>query len=174
MNEIWKDIVGYEGCYQVSNLGNVKSFISTYNGNRFYPKELILRQYSNKGYLRVALTDSFGKVKYYLVHRLVLTVFLGYSELDVNHIDGNKKNNRVENLEWVTKSENQIHAYKTGLQNPADNGFKKAITIIKNGVVIGQERSIRELCRKYGLDRRHLQRVIRNGKSYKKYNFELI
>jgi hypothetical protein len=77
-----------------------------------------LRQHETKeGYFRVQLWSG-GFVKHHLVHRLVANAFITNPDgkPQVNHIDGNKKNNNVENLEWVTQSENQIHAYKLGLQ----------------------------------------------------------
>ena len=97
MNEIWKDIDGYEGLYEVSNLGKVKSL-----GNEFSRKEKILKQGKMKnGYLYVILWKE-GKYKTCLVHRLVAQAFLenpnNYS--CVNHKDENKENNCVENLEW--------------------------------------------------------------------------
>jgi hypothetical protein len=119
--EIWKDVIGYEGKYQVSNLGNVKSlarivYISNIPRNRklMYLKPKI----SGVGYHQVCLQKE--SIRFYrLVHRLVAESFLGLNESKkyVNHINGIKTDNRVENLEWLTQSENQLHAYKIGLQN---------------------------------------------------------
>ena len=97
MTEIWKDIKGYEGLYQVSNMGRVKSFNYKNTG-----KEGILNGSKNKrGYKIVHLCKN-GKANHYLVHRLVAIVFIpnpnNYPE--VNHIDENKTNNYVDNLEW--------------------------------------------------------------------------
>ncbi|NFG01740.1 hypothetical protein FCV36_05215 [Clostridium sporogenes] len=112
--EIWKDIKGYEGLYQVSNLGKVKSLITTQSR-----RIGILKSYNHSGYRRINLYKN-GKGKKYYIHRLVAKAFISnvnnYPE--VNHIDGNKQNNRVENLEWCTSSQNQIHAFKIGLQRP--------------------------------------------------------
>lgn len=97
MEEIWKDIVGYEGLYQISNLGNVKSLNWRGHG---YPKNLTPKL-QNSGRYSVQLTVN-GKSKYFLVHRLVAAAFIpnpfGYSE--INHIDENPRNNDVRNLEW--------------------------------------------------------------------------
>ena len=111
MQEIWKDIKGYKGIYQVSNLGNVKSLPRKTN-NQYY-KGLYLKQYIYKGYLRLQLTKH-SKSKWFLVHRLVAEAFIPNpkNKPQVNHIDGNKLNNKVDNLEWVTPSENQIHSYQ--------------------------------------------------------------
>lgn len=120
MQEIWKDIEGYEGLYQVSNLGNIKSLKrKTWNGYIFVQKEdLILKPGLNaKKYLYVSLSKD-NKTHTYRVHRLVAQTFIPNPENkpQVNHIDGNKSNNNVDNLEWCTNSENQIHAFKLGLK----------------------------------------------------------
>lgn len=110
MEEIWKKIEKYED-YEVSNLGRIKSLKR--NNNK------ILKQKPNKfGYLIVGLFNNANKNKKMLVHRLVAEAFIPnpLSKPQVNHIDGNKQNNNVNNLEWCTNSENQIHAYKTGLK----------------------------------------------------------
>ena len=103
--EIWEDIEGYEGIYQVSSLGKVKSL--NFNHTK---KEKILKPFFNRdGYLSVNLYKE-GKRKQYLVHRLVAKVFIPNPEnkLEVNHKDEDKTNNKVENLEWVTSKENRI------------------------------------------------------------------
>lgn len=176
MKEIWKPIKGYEGRYEISNRGRVKSLISLHNGkNDNVRTENYIKLYDNKGYKRVALVNSTGKTKYMLVHRLVAYHFIGdCTDLQINHKDGVKWNNNVENLEICTASENQIHAYKLGLKKPCDNGFKKKLLLTKGGEVIEQFVSLRDLCRKMNFDRRHLQRVIQ-GKysSYRGYNIVL-
>ena len=122
MSEIWKDIEGYEGLYQVSNRGRVKSLeriVMRKNGRPYSVPELIKeRQIDHKGYDRIGLNKN-GKKKRFFVHRLALQAFNPSSDetLEVNHIDGNKLNNNVENLEWVTSSENSIHAFKNNLHN---------------------------------------------------------
>lgn len=95
--EIWKDISGYEGLYQVSNLGNVKSMNW---GGRGYSKNLYLKPH-NKGYLQVELKKD-GKRKMFVVHRLVAQAFIQNPNNFpiVNHKDENKTNNSAENLEW--------------------------------------------------------------------------
>ena len=98
MIEIFKDIEGYEGLYQISNFGNVYSY------NK---RGLLTPQKENNGYLRVNLYKN-GKSKHYLVHRLVAQAFITNSNNlgFVNHIDENKTNNSVDNLEWTTHKDN--------------------------------------------------------------------
>lgn len=115
--EIWKNIEGYEGKYQVSNLGNVKS-LETWTGDRYIKREKILKNnlYGN-GYYYVGLSKN-GKVKRYKVSRLVAQEFIPNPENKpfINHIDGDKLNNHIDNLEWCTQSENMKHASMIGLR----------------------------------------------------------
>lgn len=118
--EIWKDVKGYEGLYQVSNLGNIKS-LARYKKNHSKlqkVEERKLNMYTNKynGYVYIVLTKNAIE-KNIRVHKLVAQAFIPNSENkpQINHIDGNKENNRVDNLEWCTCKENVIHAYKNGL-----------------------------------------------------------
>lgn len=115
MNEIWKDIKGYEHLYQVSTLGRVKSLPKM---KGFYKnKERILNEIPIQGYKVVNLSKN-NTVKHHLIHRLVAETFIDNPEnkLFVNHINGNKSDNRINNLEWCTRSENDSHAYKLGLR----------------------------------------------------------
>ena len=145
-----------------------------YNDGRIWSNKThrFMKQCSNGQYLKVALCIK-GKLKQFLVHRLVAKAFVPNPEnkREVNHIDGNKTNNKVSNLEWVTASENQTHAVKTGLKKHGTdlwNGkFNKeqVIDIIKqhqNGVpcyVLG---------RKYGCDKTTISAICR-GLRYKQY-----
>lgn len=112
MQEIWKDVVGYEGLYKVSNLGNVMSFQPNCRNRNQY-----LTPFNNGGYFRVTFTVKRKRTNH-LVHRLVADAFIPNPENKeaVNHIDGCKTNNHVDNLEWVTKSENTRHAIRIGLR----------------------------------------------------------
>lgn len=108
-HEEWRDVVGYEGLYQVSNYGRMKSLI--WNGGR-----LINPCLHTGGYMLVGLYKN-GKRKNHFVHVLVAKAFVPnpFIKPQVNHIDGDKTNNQVENLEWVTGSENSRHAQRIGL-----------------------------------------------------------
>ena len=113
-SEIWKDITGYMGKYQISNTGKIKSTVRFRNN-----KEKLLKQnIGSHGYYSLSLC-IYGVLKKYLVHRLVAMEFVPNSEgkLEVNHIDGNKLNNNDYNLEWVSDSENKLHAFRTGLMS---------------------------------------------------------
>lgn len=126
MKEIFKNIDGYKGKYKISNLGNVKSLkkdILVYKNSvqkyKYLRKEKILKQVKTKtGYLQVNLSNGI-KFTCYHTHRLVAKAFIKntFNKPQVNHIDGNKTNNIVSNLEWVTASENSKHSYKIGLSN---------------------------------------------------------
>lgn len=115
--EEWKDIENFERLYQVSNYGRVKSLlkISELNGRR-YETKIMKCHYNTKKYLDVELCKK-GTSQRYRIHRLVAEAFIPNPENkpQVNHINGNKQDNRVENLEWCTNGENQIHAFNTGL-----------------------------------------------------------
>lgn len=120
--EIWKDIVGFEGFYQVSNEGRIKSlggWRRSKNDARQYRHGKILKQgQGERGYLMVSLCKD-GSAKTSFVHRLVAQAFILPLSADkrfVNHVDGNPSNNHVENLEWVTQSENILHAVRIGLK----------------------------------------------------------
>ena len=116
-NEAWKDVVGYEGLYQISNLGNIKSI---YYGE----KEKILKiRKDDKGYPQAHLSKN-GEMKDFKVHRLVATAFIGDipDGFVINHINGIKDDNRVENLEICTYSHNAKEAYRLGLNKPVWTG----------------------------------------------------
>jgi hypothetical protein len=120
-NEIWKDIPGYEGLYQVSNLGRVKS-LPRQLGARFRNNDYFLKPYIDKaGYYRFSLMKD-NKFKHFCLHRLVAICFISNPEnkKTVNHEDGDKSNNTIGNLSWMTMKENNIHAYNNGLKLRCD------------------------------------------------------
>lgn len=127
MNEIWKPIIGYEKSYEVSNLGNVRSIdrycIQKNNRSEKYNhiyRGKILKQYKNNaGYMQVQLSYQYKSIPK-RVHRLVAETFLNnpHNYKCVNHINGDKTDNRVENLEWCSQSYNMKEAFKNGLKKP--------------------------------------------------------
>ena len=142
--EQWKPIKGYEGLYEVSNLGRVKSIPR--NGTK--KVERILKQYFDRyGYLYVALSKTTKKK--HKVHRLVTQTFIPNpkNKPQVNHINGDKTDNRVENLEWCTGSENQSHSINNGLRKT-----KKVIQYNKKGELIKEWISPKEAKRVLNID----------------------
>lgn len=118
--EEWKDIVGYEGVYQVSDHGRVRSLNRTVagKGNGYMSiKGTILKPRTSKKYFRIDLS-SLNKRKSFYVHRLVLSTFNpvpNMDNLEVNHINGNPSDNFIGNLEWTTRQENVNHSYEYNL-----------------------------------------------------------
>lgn len=138
MKEIWKDIAGYENLYQVSNLGNIKSIgRMNYDINTkkvvFLKKEMPLKPFLNhKGYKMVKLQKNKNK-KTISIHRLVAQTFIDNPNNlpQVNHINGNKQDNRVENLEWCDNTYNYREAVRLGLKKE-----RKVKLVSQNGKTI--------------------------------------
>jgi hypothetical protein len=127
--EIWKDVVGYEGIYKVSNYGLVKRVSKIRGVNLKYREEYYLVPTDNgKGYFRIKLSNN-GKSKRVMLHRIIAEAFINNPENKkcVNHINHNRKDNRIENLEWCTHSENTLHAVKHGRWNQVKSKRNKTI-----------------------------------------------
>ena len=159
MTEVWKDIPGYEGKYQASSLGRIRS------------KRGVLKLRDNFGYQRVMLYGLKGGRKSLSVHRLVAKTFIpnpnNYPQ--INHIDENKSNNRIDNLEWCTQSQN-INA-GTVLQRMSatkTNGKKsKAVDqFALNGEFIAHYPSLNEIARQCGYNPSNISSHIRGSSRY--------
>lgn len=185
MKEIWKDIAGYEGLYQVSNLGRVKS-LGRYKGN--HSNDQYIRERMKVLHDRVDTGKRTGdlvtvlyknnKGKNFYVHRLVAEAFVSNpeSKQTVNHINGDKHDNRAENLEWNTYRENNIHAYKTGLNDEKHRRNCKGSMAVRqldvDGKLIAVYPSIREAERQTGVCSQSISLGIRKGWRYGGYIWE--
>lgn len=167
VNEIWKDIKGYEGYYQVSNMGRVKSCERIDNTNHKIREKILKPKTEKNGYLRVHLRTP-NTSKYILIHRLVAESFLPNSnnKLCIDHINTDRKDNRVENLRWVTHKENinnPITLLKKknanlGNKNPMygvisweNKRSRKVVQLTKNGEIIGLWGCINDIKRSLGI-----------------------
>ena len=147
MIEVWIDIKGYEELYQISNMGRVRRKakmvnVGIKNVKKAFKQEMILKPLKlTKGYLGAVLYDKNSKGKTYKIHRLVATAFIPNPNNlpQVNHIDGNKENNNVNNLEWCNQKKNMQHSYKIGLRR---NIVKPINQYDKNGNFIKKWDSI--------------------------------
>ena len=149
--EEWKSIKGYEGRYKISSNGKVYSLISN--------KELKGYEWCDNIYRMVGLYKN-GKCKQFSVHRLLAIAFLGESNIDtdqrieVNHKNGIKTDNRVENLEWCTHGENQSHAFIIGLK-PNWKGEKNPMARFKNNFVRKVQEEYKGGCKRRELIKRY-------------------
>ena len=138
MQEVWKPIKGFEGIYEVSSLGNVR------NANGRMRKPFMIP----KGYLMIDLFHNCKRT-HARVNRLVAEAFIPNpdNKPEVNHKNGNKTDNRAENLEWYTKSENMVHAYRSGLQTKGLHSIRK-VRCLEDGKVYS---TAGEAARAYGV-----------------------
>lgn len=171
--EIWKETIGFENLYKISSTGKVKSLGNGKSTNPLHNEsKLIKTNISTRGYEKIKLFKD-GKRYYFNVHRLVADNFLleKNGKKEVNHKDGNKLNNEVNNLEWVSASENQKHAYEIGLQvarkgsNNIQSKQIKQLTL--DGQLVRIFGSINEIKRELGFN---TFGIIKCCKKEKKYN----
>jgi len=172
--EVWKDVIGYEGRYQVSNLGNVKSLNRTIKyvvGDKKRTKisksKNLIRIYVN-GYCRVRLY-SVGSIKPKLIyiHRLVASAFLYNLENkpQVNHKNMVRDDNRVENLEWCTSSENNKHSYDNSnrsrpIGEKSNGGKLKEVDVLKIRSIISEKSmTIKEMALLFNVDRMTISHI---------------
>ena len=161
-NEIWKDIPDYEGLYQISSIGRVKSLKRSISRNNGRVLNLSEKQLSAKidehGYVKFQLWKN-NKPKNIRAHRLVALNFIENpkNHLEVNHIDGNKTNNKYDNLEWCSSFHNQLEAKRLGLKKCT------RVTKIIEGVKICSYESVTEAAKLNNVHRTSIFRCL-NGK----------
>ena len=161
VEEQWLPVVGYEQCYIVSNLGNVIAIERVRiekNGKRKLYKQKKLLPYIKRKYYTVNLYSK--KQATLLIHRLVAKAFIPNPEnkREVNHIDGNKLNNRLENLEWCTMQENMEHAGRTGLMKHGEDHrlcqlTNEQIIEIKEKIKMTPDGHLQDIANSYGIRR---------------------
>ena len=171
--EVWKPVKGYEGFYEVSNMGNVKALQRTVNSgkcHRTWKEHFIRFGVDANGYFRTNLA-KYGVNKTVKVHRVVAEAFVPnpLNLPEVNHIDGNKQNNNVENLEWCSRSENIKHAVGIGLKrldgefNPSHKLTAEEIEFIRENYIPRHwEFGTVALGKRFKVHRKTISRVINN------------
>lgn len=161
VNENWLPIPNYEGLYEVSNYGRIKSFLSPPKSNKvnipLKEGKIINPSYDKDKYLRLVLTKN-KKSKEFRVHRLVMLAFVGESKLAVDHIDGNKENNHLTNLRYCTNRENCFFYYEkkegksskyVGVKHHRNKNWVARITINKKLIHLGCFDTEEEAAKKY-------------------------
>ncbi len=172
--EVFKDINGYEGLYKVSNKGNIKSLVKRYKGINILNKGIDKSRYSIVSLCK----DKKHKTK--TVHRLVAIAFIPNAENkpQINHKDGNKQNNNVNNLEFVTAKENMKHAFANGLiiRNTDKIAKQKRKVVLQinpeNGDTVNKYNSAHEAARLTGFNRGNISTACRDNKIMYKYNWK--
>lgn len=191
MEEIWEDVPKFEGYYQVSNLGNVRSVERTikYKDGRTYnyPSKYLKQRKDANGYLQVGFNVN-GSFSNHRTHRLVAETFLTKPKIDlisVNHIDGVKINNKLDNLEWVTYSENTRKGYDMGLfeksreaarERLKNNTYqcKKVEVTFKDIGTSKKFKSAREASRYINRSQNYFTQLLRIGGENKYYKVKFI
>lgn len=161
--EIWRDVVGYEGQYLISSLGRIKGIDRIARRGNFsvrVPGLIKKVSINNRGYYSITLCKD-ARYRHFVIHKLVAQAFIPNPENKeyINHKDGNKLNNNINNLEWCTVSENNQHAYDIGLKVGAalgkfgaDNPSSKPVLLIARDNKIIEFAGIHEAARATGLN----------------------
>lgn len=171
--EVWKDIKGYEGLYQVSNHGQVRA-LERFLNTRTYPEKILSQRLDRYGYPRTTLWKQ-GKQTTYTIHKLVAEAFIPNSKgkPTINHKDGNKANNYVSNLERATWSENNQHALDTKLRVNKNNA--QSIPVRQYSLddeFIASYPSMAEAKRQTGIDHSNIGRACRINGTAGSYKWE--
>lgn len=153
--EVFRPVKGYEGLYEISNFGRVKS-LPKIIGRRMKSETFLTVRISAQGYAMVGLCKN-SKLFNASVHRLMAEAFLPnpQNKATINHIDGNKLNNDLSNLEWATQSENNVHAYRTGLKDP-----KKCARYGKRRPLTDEEKELISIKTKEAMQRTDVQKKL--------------
>lgn len=167
MEEIWKNIKDFPS-YQISNMGNVKRIVS---GQGAVAGRILKPEILHDGYHRITLSDN-GKKDRKRINRLVLEIFNPVNDMDnleSNHKDGNKNNNKLDNLEWMTNSENRKHAYENnlinnfgennGATNLTDNKVKIIKQILKSPIIKQLKITQKEIAEIFGISETIISRI---------------
>lgn len=182
--EIWKDVKGYEGYYQVSNLGRVRSLDRTTTYSKHYIegqvtashsfKGKILSQGKTSGYLSVVLSKN-GKNKDFLVHRLVARAFVPNDnpslKTQVDHLDGDRENNYASNLTWVTPRENQLRSIKNGTHVVCNVYRKVQVIDVDTGKIYESMRAAED---EFQIPHGRISAAIRSNQRVYGHKFELV
>lgn len=155
--ETWRDIAGYEGLYQVSDEGNVRRLVAMGRWNQYPAMGLFDTTPRSSGYKVLTLTDHHGDRETVLLHRLVAVAFLGdppTPKHEINHKDGDKTNNAVSNLEWVTSSQNKIHSI-----HQLGNNDRLKLTLEEVRAIRLSDLPQRTLAKLYGISQNNVSRI---------------
>lgn len=173
--EIWKDIPGYEGIYQASNFGRIRSLdrvVLNRNIKNHVKGRVRVASPDQDGYLGLTLSKN-GIHKSFHVHRLVAITFIPNPEnkLEVNHIDLNKQNNRVDNLEWCTRLENERHSRNNSNKDLMTNKRCKPIKCIETGKMF---RSVSAASKALGISTWFIEKSISNRSKSNGFHFKCV